>query len=88
MNELINKKIRIIKICSPFFKKESLGKIDYIERISDDGIPFLRIAKMNVNFSWIEFVDDLAEDIHMEINESSIISPVIIGNVIEINNKL
>jgi hypothetical protein len=69
----IGKKVRIVKICAPFFKENCLGKIDYIERV--DECIFLKNAKMNVNPSWIELVNDDATDIEMEINENTIFNP-------------
>ena len=74
IDQYIGRKIRIVKICAPFLKIESLGKIDYIKSAKNS--IFLEKSKMNVNPEWIELVDDDAIDIDMYINENTIFNPL------------
>ena len=73
IHNYIGRKVRIVKICAPFFKRVMLGKVDDIDSVGDT--IFLRDLKMNVNPDWIELVDEQAVDIEMELNEQTIYNP-------------
>ncbi len=71
-----NGKVRICKVCAPFFGSELLGKTSIITVI-DNGSVFLNELKMYINLDCIEVVNDNSVD--EILNEYNVYKPIILS---------
>lgn len=68
----IGQKIRIIKCCAPFFGEELLGKVDYINKIYENGNISLEKYNLNVLPNWIKIINENDIDTYLKLNKKTI----------------